>query len=89
MDLLFAILIWALFGLACGALGRLLVPGRQPMSLAMTMVLGIIGSFVGGFLGYLFIGGEPLQPSGFILSVLGAVIAVAAYAGFTNKSRSV
>ena len=40
-------------GLIAGALARLVVPGRQDMSILMTIVLGIVGSFVGGFLGYL------------------------------------
>ena len=40
-------------GLIAGALARLLVPGKQSMSILTTMVLGIVGSFVGGFLGYL------------------------------------
>ena len=39
-------------GLIVGALARLLVPGRQEMSILGTIVLGIVGSFVGGFLGY-------------------------------------
>ena len=40
-------------GLIAGALARLLVPGKQNLSIPMTIVLGIVGSFVGGFLGYL------------------------------------
>jgi len=40
-------------GLLAGAIARLLVPGKQDISIPMTIVLGIIGSFVGGFLGYL------------------------------------
>jgi uncharacterized membrane protein YeaQ/YmgE (transglycosylase-associated protein family) len=40
-------------GLVAGALARLLVPGRQDMSIVGTILLGIVGSFVGGFLGYL------------------------------------
>ena len=39
---------WLIVGLIAGALARLLVPGRQPMGIFMTMVLGLIGSFVGG-----------------------------------------
>lgn len=74
MGLLWALLVWAVFGLICGALARLLVPGRQPMSWTMTMALGIAGSFVGGFLAYLIMGGEPLQASGMIFSVIGAVV---------------
>ena len=65
-------------GLIAGALARLLVPGRQDLSIAMTIVLGIIGSFVGGFLGYLLFGrdsgGGFLQPAGIIGSVIGAII---------------
>ena len=65
-------------GLIAGALARLLVPGRQNISIVMTIVLGIVGSFVGGFLGYLIFGKDSgsgfLQPAGLIGSILGAVI---------------
>jgi uncharacterized membrane protein YeaQ/YmgE (transglycosylase-associated protein family) len=65
-------------GLVAGAIARLLVPGQQHMSVAMTIVLGIIGSFVGGFLGYLLFGKDSdqgwVQPAGFIGSVIGAVL---------------
>ena len=65
-------------GLIAGALARLLVPGRQDLSILMTIVLGIVGSFVGGFLGYLIFGRDSgsglLQPAGIIGSVIGAVI---------------
>ena len=67
-----------IIGLIAGALARLLVPGRQHMSIAMTIVLGIVGSFIGGFLGYLIFHKDSsdgfLQPAGIIGSVLGAVI---------------
>lgn len=67
-------------GLIAGALARLIVPGKQSMSIPMTILLGIVGSFVGGFLGYLIFSkdasGGFLQPSGIIGSVIGAVIAL-------------
>jgi uncharacterized membrane protein YeaQ/YmgE (transglycosylase-associated protein family) len=65
-------------GLVAGAIARLLVPGRQHMSVAMTIVLGIVGSFVGGLLGYLLFGKDSdqgwVQPAGLIGSVIGAVL---------------
>lgn len=65
-------------GLIAGALARLIIPGRQDLSIPMTIALGIVGSFVGGFLGYLIFHkdaqGGFLQPSGLIGSVIGAVL---------------
>ena len=65
-------------GLIAGALARLIVPGRQHMSILMTIVIGMVGSFVGGFLGYLIFGKDSaegfLQPSGIIGSIIGAIL---------------
>ena len=65
-------------GLIAGALARLIVPGRQDLSIPATIALGIVGSLVGGFLGYLIFHKDSqdgfLQPSGIVGSVIGAVI---------------
>ena len=87
MNTLGAIIIWAIFGLVCGAIARLLIPGRQPMGILMTMLLGVIGSFVGGFIAFMISGGDPLQASGFILSLVGAVITLAGYVAFTRNRQ--
>lgn len=87
MSILWAILVWAAFGLVCGAIGRLLIPGRQPMSWFMTMILGVVGSFAGGFIAYLFRDGDLVQPSGFLMSILGAVVVLAIYI-YTARSRA-
>ena len=70
-------------GLVAGALARLVVPGKQDISILMTIVLGIVGSFVGGFLGYLIFHkdaqGGFFQPSGIVGSFIGAVIVLLVY----------
>jgi uncharacterized membrane protein YeaQ/YmgE (transglycosylase-associated protein family) len=75
IGLILSILV---IGLIAGALARLLVPGKQNLSVPMTIVLGVVGSFVGGFLGYLIFHKDSaegfFQPSGIIGSVIGAVV---------------
>jgi len=75
------LLSWMLCGLIVGLIARLLVPGRQRISLLLTMVLGIVGAVVGGFLFALFQGApsEPFSLSGnawhgWIIAILGGVL---------------
>ena len=72
------IIAMVIIGIIAGYLGRLLVPGADPMGFVATVVLGIAGSFVGGFLGYVLfgkdIGDGALQASGIVGSVIGAVL---------------
>lgn len=92
--IIWLIIVLTVFGLIAGALARLLVPGPDPIGIGGTIVLGIIGSFVGGFLGYLLLGKDlnegALQPSGLIGSVIGAVIALLIYrAAVRRRARGV
>ena len=66
-------------GLIAGALARLVVPGRQDLSIVGTIVLGVVGSFVGGFIFQKDAGGGFLQPAGIIGSVIGAIIVLLVY----------
>jgi uncharacterized membrane protein YeaQ/YmgE (transglycosylase-associated protein family) len=81
MDLT-AIVTWAIFGAIVGVIARFLMPGRDQMSWVMTIVLGIVGSFVGGYLGQiLFQGSAALPPpsAGWVGSVIGAIVVLAIY----------
>jgi len=72
-----AMLLWIVFGAIVGIIARFLVPGADPMGWIGTILLGIIGSFVGGFLGQLlFTGNATIPPptAGWIGSIVGAVI---------------
>jgi uncharacterized membrane protein YeaQ/YmgE (transglycosylase-associated protein family) len=74
------ILIWILVGLIAGALARFLVPGRDPMGVLGTIVLGLVGSLVGGFLGNLLFDAElDVTAAGVVGSVIGAIIALLIY----------
>jgi len=88
--MLYSILGWILFGLIAGAIARLLIPGRDPMGWIATILLGIVGSVVGGLIAYaLKLGTDPYQPAGWILSIIGAVIALLGYYWMSGRSRNV
>ena len=76
-------------GLIAGFIARALVPGKDPMGILATIVLGIVGSFIGGFLGYLIFGKDldegALQPSGIIGSIIGAIIALLVYRAVSGR----
>ena len=70
--------IWMfIVGIVVGLIARFIMPGEQHMGLFMTGFLGIVGSFVGGFIGRLFsqpAEGAPFHPAGIIISIIGALI---------------
>ena len=69
-----SILAMLIIGLIVGALARLLVPGRDSMGLLLTMVLGIVGSFVAGMLGHALGWYQLGEGPGFVASLVGAVL---------------
>ena len=78
-------------GIVAGFLARLIVPGRDAMSIGATILLGIVGSFIGGFLGYLLFRKDgdagAFQVSGVVGSIVGAVIALLVYRAATTGRR--
>jgi uncharacterized membrane protein YeaQ/YmgE (transglycosylase-associated protein family) len=86
------LIMLAIVGIVAGFIARALVPGRDPMGIGATMLLGIVGSIIGGFLGYVLFGSDfedgAFQTAGLFGSIIGAVIALLVYRA-TNDDRSV
>ena len=77
-------------GAIAGFIARAVVPGRDPMGVVATIALGVVGSFIGGFLGYAIFHKDgddgAFQPSGIIGSIIGAVIALLIYRAVTRRT---
>ncbi len=75
-----------IIGAVAGFLARALVPGPDPMSVPMTILLGIVGSFVAGFfINLLFRGDVTVSPAGWIGSIVGAIIVLLIYRAVTRR----
>ena len=73
-------LLWMIVvGLIVGALAKLIMPGRDPGGIIVTILLGIAGSVVAGLIGRAVGWYSPGQPAGFIASIVGAIIILAIY----------
>lgn len=76
---MFGFLGWIIFGLIIGALAKLIMPGRDPGGFIVTILLGIVGAALGGWLGRALGLYEPNQPAGFFMALLGAIILLGIY----------
>lgn len=79
------ILGWILFGLIVGAVAKLLMPGRDPGGIIVTMLLGIAGALLGGFLGQALGLYREGEPAGFIMATLGAIVLLALYRAMVGR----
>jgi uncharacterized membrane protein YeaQ/YmgE (transglycosylase-associated protein family) len=88
---IFQILGLIVVGLIIGALARLIKPGRQRLSVFMTLVLGVVGAIIGGLIGGLFNGGRtnPFELNfwGFVFAVIAAVLLVGVAEGISGRSN--
>lgn len=86
------ILAWIVLGLIAGAIAKAIYPGHQGGGILGTMILGIIGAFVGGALysflttGTLALGAATLSIGGVVVAVLGAIIALFLYYALTRRT---
>lgn len=80
---------WIFFGLVVGLIGKLLMPGRDPGGFVVTMLLGIAGALLGGFIGRslgLYRDGDPV---GFIMAVVGSIILLVIYRFTVGRRHTV
>lgn len=82
-------ILFLLFGLVVGALARLVVPGREPGGWVVSMIIGVVGSFVGGLLGRMLFMYQEGEPAGFFMSLIGAILLVAGYHAIARRSTAV
>lgn len=88
---MFSLLSWIVTGFVLGLIARALMPGRQPMGFLMTVVLGVVGAFIGGLLSSLIWPTWADQPDvsrmwpGWLMSILGAVMVLWLYLAATRS----
>ncbi len=83
-----AIIGWIIFGLIVGIIGKFLMPGRDPGGIVVTILLGIGGALLGGWVGQALGFYREGEPAGFVMAVLGSILLLFLYRLFAGK-RSV
>ncbi len=84
-----SVLGWILFGLVVGIVARFLMPGRDPGGFIVTIVLGIVGALIGGWIGRAVGWYQPGDPVGFLAAVIGAIILLILYRLFAGRRAAV
>jgi len=82
-----SILGWILFGLVVGVVAKLLMPGRDPGGMIVTILLGIGGALVGGFLGRMLGWYGEADPVGFLMAVMGAILVLFVFRKLSGPPR--
>jgi uncharacterized membrane protein YeaQ/YmgE (transglycosylase-associated protein family) len=71
---MFGVIGWIIFGLIVGAIAKLVMPGRDPGGIIVTMLLGVAGALLGGWLGQAIGWYRSGEGAGFLMSLLGAIV---------------
>ena len=83
---MFGLIGLAIFGLIVGAIAKLLMPGKDPGGILITMALGVAGAVVGGFTGRALGWYGPNEGAGFIAATIGAVLLLYLYRRFSGRA---
>jgi uncharacterized membrane protein YeaQ/YmgE (transglycosylase-associated protein family) len=86
---MFGILGWIVFGLIIGAIAKLVMPGRDPGGIIVTILLGIVGAVLGGYIGQAVGMYGPNQSAGVFMSILGAIVVLFIYRLVVGRRRTV
>ena len=86
---MFGILGWIIFGLIVGAIAKLVMPGKDPGGIIVTMLLGIVGAVFGGFIGRSLGWYGPEDTAGIFVSILGAVVVLLVYRMLVGRRTTV
>jgi uncharacterized membrane protein YeaQ/YmgE (transglycosylase-associated protein family) len=82
---MFGLLGWILFGLIVGVLAKLVMPGRDPGGVIVTMLLGIVGAVLGGYIGRALGLYGIDEPAGLVMSTIGAIVVLAIYRAVARR----
>ena len=85
MNILWTIIV----GLVVGALAKLIMPGRDPGGIIVTILLGIAGAFIASFIGRQLGWYGPGQSAGIVASIIGAIVLLLIYRMFQRPSRTI
>lgn len=86
---MFGVIGWIIFGLIVGAVAKLLMPGRDPGGIIVTMALGIAGALLGGFVGRALGWYGENDAAGFLMSLLGAVLLLWIYRMMVGRRQTI
>jgi uncharacterized membrane protein YeaQ/YmgE (transglycosylase-associated protein family) len=83
-----SIIGWILFGLIVGVVAKLIMPGPDPGGMILTILLGIVGALIGGFIGRMLGWYGEGDPVGFIMAVIGAIVVLFGYRKISSTSQA-
>jgi len=86
---MFGILGWIIFGLIVGAIAKLVMPGKDPGGIVITMLLGIVGAVLGGIIGRALGLYQAGESAGFFMALLGAILLLLLYRMVVGRRRTV